>query len=352
VRFWLTAAPARHSWEDETDDTRYKMDKYLFKMCNKERFLELIHDFVLFDGGIKKVPRTHQYFGIKAAQGYARQKKGGIIWHTQGSGKSIVMVLLAKWILENNPHARVAIITDRDELDKQIERVFRDAGETIKRTSSGRDLMNQLGQATPRLLCSLVHKFGRKDVDDFDAFIKDLQAQPSKTVGEVFVFVDECHRTQSGKLHKVMKAMMPNAIFVGFTGTPLLKKDRESSMEVFGGYIHTYKFSEGVEDGVILDLVYEARDIDQRLGSQDKIDQWFEAKTKGLNDWQKDELKKQWGTMKSVLSSKSRMERIVNDIVFDFATKPRLSSERGLRPPMWLTCRCVEWHWQMVRVYG
>ena len=155
------------------------------------------------------------------------------------------MVLLAKWILENNPNARVAIITDRDELDKQIERVFTEAGEAIKRTSSGRDLMSQLGQAKPRLLCSLVHKFGRKDVDDFDAFIKELEAQPSQTVGEVFVFVDECHRTQSGKLHRVMKAMMPNAVFIGFTGTPLLKKDRQTSLEVFGGYIHTYKFSEG-----------------------------------------------------------------------------------------------------------
>ena len=163
--------------------------------------------------------------------------------------------------------------------------------------------MSQLGQAKPRLLCSLVHKFGRKDVDDFDAFIKELEAQPSPTVGEVFVFVDECHRTQSGKLHRVMKAMMPNAVFIGFTGTPLLKKDAQTSLEVFGGYIHTYKFSEGVEDGVVLDLVYEARDIDQRLGSEDKIDAWFEAKTKGLNDWQKDELKKQWGTMQKVLSS-------------------------------------------------
>ena len=129
-----------------------------------------MHDFVLFDGGVKKLPRVHQYFGVKAAQEHVRQKKGGIIWHTQGSGKSIVMVLLAKWILENNPNARVAIITDRDELDKQIERVFTETGEAIKRTSSGRDLMSQLGQATPRLLCSLVHKFGRKDVDDFEAF--------------------------------------------------------------------------------------------------------------------------------------------------------------------------------------
>jgi type I restriction enzyme, R subunit len=159
------------------------------------------------------------------------------------------VVLLAKWILEANPNARVAIITDRDELDRQIAGVFTEAGEPIKRTSSGIDLMHQLGQATPRLLCSLIHKFGRKDVDDFDAFVKQLEAQPSKTVGAVFVFVDECHRTQSGKLHRVMKAMMPNAVFIGFTGTPLLKK--QTSLEVFGGYIHTYKFCEAVDDEVV-----------------------------------------------------------------------------------------------------
>jgi type I restriction enzyme, R subunit len=315
--------------EDEADDSRFTLDKYLLKMCRKDRLIDLMHDFVVFDSGVKKLPRVHQYFGIQAAQQHVREKKGGIIWHTQGSGKSIVMVLLAKWILENNPKARVAIVTDRDELDKQIERVFSEAGEPIKRTNSGRDLMRQLGQATPRLLCSLVHKFGRRDVDDFENFIKELQAQPSPTVGEVFVFVDECHRTQSGKLHRVMKAMMPNAVFIGFTGTPLLKKDRETSLEVFGGYIHTYKFSEAVEDEVVLNLIYEARDIDQRLGSQDKIDAWFDAKTKALNDWQRDELRKKWGTMQSVLSSRSRIDRVVSDVIFDFSVKPRLSSERG-----------------------
>ena len=315
--------------EDEGDDSRFKLDKYLLRMCRKDRLIELMHDFVLFDGGVKKLPRAHQYFGVKTAQQHVRDKKGGIIWHTQGSGKSIIMVILAKWILENNPDARVAIVTDRDELDKQIERVFTEVGEAIKRTSSGRDLMKQLGQATPRLLCSLVHKFGRQDVDDFDAFIRALEAEPSPTVGEVFVFVDECHRTQSGKLHRVMTAMMPDAVFIGFTGTPLLAKDRATSLEVFGGYIHTYKFSEGVEDGVVLDLIYEARDIDQRLGSEDKIDAWFEGKTKGLNDWQKGELKNQWGTMQNVLSSRSRMDRVVSDIVFDFSVKPRLSSECG-----------------------
>lgn len=255
---------------------------------------------------------------------------GGIIWHTQGSGKSIVMVLLAKWILENNAKARVAIITDRDELDTQIEGVFRDAGEnSIHRTNSGRDLMAQLGQPKPRLLCSLVHKFGRRDIGDWEAFIKDLKAKPSPTYGDVFVFVDECHRTQSGKLNEVMKAMMPNAVFIGFTGTPLLRRDAKTTLEVFGHYIHTYKFSEAVADQVVLDLVYEARDIDQWVSSPEKVDQWFDAKTKGLNDWQKDELKKKWGTMQTVLSSRARMDKVVEDIIFDFSVKPRLSSERG-----------------------
>jgi len=315
--------------EDEADNAGFKIDKYLAKLCDKRRLIELMHDFVLFDGGVKKLPRVHQYFGMKAAQQHVRERKGGIIWHTQGSGKSIVMVLLAKWILENNPNARVAIITDRAELDKQIKRVFTDAGEAIHRTSSGRDLMAKLGEAKPRLLCSLVHKFGKQGGDDFDAFIKELEANPANTVGEIFVFVDECHRTQSGKLHKAMKALMPHAVFVGFTGTPLLKRDKQTSLEVFGSYIHTYKFSEAVEDEVVLDLIYEARDIDQKLGSEDKIEAWFEAKTKGLNHWQKDELKKKWGTMQNVLSSRSRMERVVQDVIFDFNVKPRLSSQRG-----------------------
>lgn len=315
--------------EDEADNTRFKLDKYLLKMCRKDRLIELMHDFVVFDAGIKKLPRAHQYFGVKAAQEHVDAYKGGIIWHTQGSGKSIVMVLLAKWILENKPNARVLILTDRDELDKQIEGVFAGSGHAIYRTSSGRDLMAQLGQATPRLLCSLVHKFGRKGVDDFDAFIEELKSQASPAVGELFVFVDECHRTQSGKLNRTMKAILPGAVFVGFTGTPLLKADKQTSLEVFGGYIHTYKFDEAVEDEVVLDLVYEARDIEQTLGSQDKIDAWFDAKTKGLNDWQKAALREKWGTMQNVLSSRSRMERVVADIVFDFSVKPRLSSERG-----------------------
>lgn len=315
--------------EDIADNSRNLLDKYLLKICDKERFIDLLYNFVLFDGGVKKLPRVHQYFGIKEAQKYVNRYEGGIIWHTQGSGKSITMVWLAKWVLENKPKARVIILTDRDELDKQIKDVFTDAGEKIHRTSSGKDLMKQLGQAKPRLLCSLVHKFGKKDVGNFNKFIKELESQPSQTIGELFVFVDECHRTQSGRLHRTMKAMMPSAVFIGFTGTPLLKKDKKTSMEVFGKYIHTYKFNEGVEDKVILDLMYEARDIDQRLSSTKKIDRWFDLKTQGLNDFQKMEIKKKWGTMQKLLSSKSRMSKIIDDIVFDFSDRPRLSSQNG-----------------------
>ena len=315
--------------EDESENHGSKLDKYLKKLCHKSRFLELIHDFILFDGGIKKLPRFHQYFGIKAAQRHVMERKSGIIWHTQGSGKSIVMVLLARWILENNPYARIAIITDRDELDKQIEGVFHAAGETISRSTSGNDLMAQLGQPKPRLLCSLIHKFGVRGVEDFEAYVEGLRGQPSPTVGEIFVFVDECHRTQSGKLHRLMKAVMPQSIFIGFTGTPLLKKDRPTTMEVFGSYIHTYKFPEAVEDKVVLDLVYEARDIEQTLGSSEKIDAWFETKTRNLNSWQKAELKTQWGTMQQVLSSRSRMNKVVADIILDFSIKPRLNTDRG-----------------------
>lgn len=330
LRYGTVGTPEKYflKWKEKSD-VENLLDKYLLILCDKQRFLEIIHDFMLFDGGVKKISRGHQYFGLKEAQESVKQKEGGIIWHTQGSGKSLVMVWLAKWILENNPNARVVIITDRDELDKQIERVFNDVGEDMVRTKSGKDLMKQLGNTLPRLLCSLVHKFGKKDVDNFKAFIEEIESGPTKTVGEIFVFVDECHRTQSGKLHKVMKAVMKNAIFFGFTGTPLLKKDRKTSIEVFGKYVHTYKFNEAVEDEVIRDLVYEARDIDQKITSQKKIDEWFGVKTKGLNDFQKTELKKKWGTMQKVLSSLSRSNKIVSDIVFDFNVKRRLSSDLG-----------------------
>ncbi len=316
--------------EDEDDNEGYKLDKYLKKLCQKERLVDIIYNGVVFDAGVKKLPRPHQYFGLKEAQKFVRRKEGGIIWHTQGSGKSLMMVMLGKWILENVANSRIVILTDRTELDDQIERVFKDVGETdVAKTRSGKELMSFLTSSRPRLVCSLIHKFGNKSETDFDAFIKDLQENPVQTQGEIFVFIDECHRTQSGKLNQVMKTILHNAVFIGFTGTPLLKEDRKTTMDVFGRYIHTYKFNEAVDDGVVKDLMYEGRAIEQTLTSQTKVDQWFEAKTAGLNDFQKNELKKKWGTMQNVLSSKSRMEKIVADIIVDFSTKPRLRSQSG-----------------------
>ncbi len=313
----------------------HRLDKNIIEMLNKKRFLELIHDNIVFDRGIKKLSRPNQYFGLKAAQEHIRKREGGIIWHTQGSGKSLTMVWLTKWIRENVENARVLIITDRVELDEQIEKVYKGVDEHIYRTKSGSDLIDKLNSNSPWLLCSLVHKFGGKDeIDekDIDEYIKSLKASlPTnfKAKGDIYVFVDECHRTQSGKLHEAMTTLLPDALFIGFTGTPLLKKDKKKSIEVFGKYIHTYKFDEAVKDKVILDLRYEARDIEQKIESMDKIDQWFDAKTRGLTDFAKTELKQKWGTIKKVFSSKSRLEKVVADVMLDMETKERLQNGRG-----------------------
>ena len=332
LRYGTTGTPSKFflTWKEGAPDfSLTRLDRDLLKVCRKDRLIELMRDFVLFDAGRKKLPRVHQYFGIKAAQAFMRRREGGILWHTQGSGKSIVMVLLARWILSTNPNARVVIITDRDELDQQIKDVFGAAGERMHRSSSGADLLQVLSQPSPRLICSLVHKFGARGVEDFEAHIARLIQEPCTTYGELFVFVDECHRTQSGKLHRLMKAILREATFYGFTGTPLLTKDRATTLEVFGRYIHVYKYSEAVADQVVLDLVYEARDIDQRISSQEKVDQWFDAKTADLNPWQVRELKRYWGTMQAVLSSKSRINRIVMDIIHDLTTQADLASERA-----------------------
>jgi len=322
------------------------------QLCRKERVLELIHDLIVFDAGTKKICRHNQYFGVKAAQERVRRREGGIIWHTQGSGKSLTMVWLAKWIRENVTDARVLIVTDRTELDEQIEKVFKGVDEDIYRTKSGADLVQVLDGSKEWLVCSLIHKFGRgEDISDkdIDEYVEDIRRNLPKDFrpkGRIFVFVDECHRTQSGKLHRAMKTLLPDAMLIGFTGTPLLKTDKATSIETFGPYIHTYKYDEAVRDGAVLDLRYDARDIDQQITSPDKVDQWFDAKTKGLSDYARAQLKQRWGTMQKVLSAQDRLRKIVADIMLDMETRPRLADGHGnallVTSSIYSACRLFE----------
>lgn len=337
LRYGSIQTPEKYylTWKEESPIDN-PLDRALTQLCSKARLLEFIHDFIVFDAGVKKLCRHNQYFGVRAAQDFVRRREGGIIWHTQGSGKSLTMVWLTKWIRENVKDARVLIITDRTELDEQIETVFKGVKEEIYRTKSGADLIEKLNSTSPWLLCSLIHKFGAREggeaVGDIDTYIKEIKnALPRDFLvkGDLYVFVDECHRTQTGDLHKAMKTILPDALFIGFTGTPLLKADKKRSIEVFGRYIHTYKFDEAVKDKVVLDLRYEARDIDQKITSQAKIDQWFDAKTRGLTDLAKAQLKKRWGTMQSVHSCQSRLEKIAADIMLDMATRDRLANNNG-----------------------
>ena len=320
---------------DKAAQYDYPLDRNIVELLNKDRFIELIHDFIVFDRGQKKHCRPNQYFGIKSAQDFIQRREGGIIWHTQGSGKSLSMVWLTKWIREFNPNARVIVITDREELDEQIEKVFKGVQEDIYRTKSGKDLLVQLNDTSHWLICSLIHKFGGKeelDEKDIESYLQELRSSiPSdfEAKGDIYVFVDECHRTQSGKLHEAMKQFVPNALFIGFTGTPLMKSDKQTSLEIFGRYIHTYKFDEAVNDKVVLDLRYEARDIEQKITSSEKIDEWFDLKTRGLTEFAKAELKQRWGTIKKVYSSKSRLEKIVMDMMLDMERKERLQNGNG-----------------------
>ena len=328
LRYGTATTPAEFFVEWKSKDTSplttgALLDRPLSAMCEKSRLLDLVRNFIIFDAGRKKVPRVHQYFGVQAAQERIMKREGGVIWHTQGSGKSILMVLLTKWLLEHDPEARILIITDRDELDKQIEGVMRNAGvisddSPSPRITSRAEFVQKLAAPSPRLLCALLHKFQ-----------PDLTSPPPAVRGRFYVFVDECHRTQGGGMNKQMKRWLEGAIFVGFTGTPLLRQDKQTTRDIFGTYIHTYKFHEGVADKVILDLKYEARDVPQRLISQTAIDAWFAQKTKGLNNFQRSVLRERWATMEKLMSAGERKQRVIASIIEDFGLKPRLNNDRG-----------------------
>lgn len=337
-KFWLR-------WKEPDVSIPNELDRSVTQWFNKERLLEMIHDFLVFDAGVKKVCRPNQYFAVKAAQPRCEKKEGGVIWEAQGSGKSLIMVWLAEWIHENIDNSRVVIITDREELDEQISDGFKDTGETIARAKSGAGLIGMLNDEAPWLLCTLIHKFGKKNVESkgdmagvksaipLEKYLEDIVAQlpqEFKAKGNIFVFIDECHRTQGGYLHEAMKTIMgKDVMMIGFTGTPLLHTQKKDTWQTFGPLIHAYRFNEAVEDGVILDLRYESRNVDQFLGNKDKIDAWFEKKTKGLNKVAAARLKGRWATMQNIFSSRQRIDAVVGDICLDMDTTPMLVNRRG-----------------------
>lgn len=337
-KFWLR-------WKEPDASIPNELDRSVTQWFNKERLLEMIHDFLVFDAGVKKVCRPNQYFAVKAAQPRCEKKEGGVIWEAQGSGKSLIMVWLAEWIHENIDNSRVVIITDREELDEQISDGFKDTGETIARAKSGAGLIGMLNEEAPWLLCTLIHKFGKKNVEGkgdmagvkseipLEKYLEEIVAQlPQgfKAKGNIFVFIDECHRTQGGYLHEAMKTIMgKDVMMIGFTGTPLLHTQKKDTWQTFGPLIHAYRFNEAVEDGVILDLRYESRKVDQFLGNKDKIDAWFEKKTKGLNKVAAARLKSRWATMQNIFSSRQRIDAVVGDICLDMDTTPMLVNRRG-----------------------
>lgn len=366
-KYWLRwKEPAGEAYDYDTNkpldytpkfcqqDFPNELDRSILQMTDPERLLEFLHDCVVFDGGVKKVARPNQYFGLKSAKVRVKNHQDGIIWHSQGSGKSLTMVWLAQWIKENAGNdPRVLIITDRDELDKQIKNGFIDAGEQPVKAKSGSHLLSMLngtnmgrGEETqPSLMCTLIHKFGiaGQEENGMSAEDRKLKGKRSpeqymhdlaeklpkgfKTKGNMYVFVDECHRTQGGILNKAMKRIMGDGVMlIGFTGTPLLKGDkgRLTSKDNFGPYIHTYKFDEAVDDGVVRDLRYEARHVEQELEDNISFDTLFEAKTKGLTSKAKEELQERWATMQHLYSSKERVKYICNSIIYDMDLIPAL----------------------------
>ena len=337
LRYGVIGTPEEHwrRWK-EMDASNHGNDSPLLSdlahLCARERLLEVIHDFVAFDAGVKKVCRPNQYFGVKAAQGHVKRREGGIIWHTAGQRQEPHDGIAG----EVDPGERPGRTRARDHRPHRTRRSDRrglhGGGEDIHRTASGADLAKTLADPAMPLVCSLVQKFGASGEGDIDRYVRDLSSQMGagfRPAGDIYVFVDECHRTQSGKLHGAMTKLLPEARLIGFTGTPLLKSDKRQSIETFGPYIHTYKYDEAIGDEVVLDLRYEARDIDQHLTSEAKVDQWFNLKTKGLSDLARAQLRRRWGTMQKVTSSRDRSGKIVNDILFDMETKDRLMSGRG-----------------------
>ncbi len=292
-----------------TNRTPTEQDRTIISLLCKERVMELIRYFVLFDANVKKICRYQQYFAIKEIFKTIQQpdekgnRRSGVIWHTQGSGKSLTMVMLAKYILmelsAHNP--RVVIVTDRKELDRQIAATFAHTRLNPARASSGRNLVNLLDKGRADVITTVINKFNTADKMECKNLSRD-----------VFLLVDESHRSNYGLLATKMRAVFPNACYIGFTGTPLMKKEK-NTMAKFGTLIHKYTIQDGVEDGAIVPLIYEGRFVEQNV-DEENIDLWFEQTTKRLTEAQRDDLSRKWSSIRRLTSTDARIKRIALDI--------------------------------------
>lgn len=299
------------NWLDKTVEGRLPtmQDKNIISLFHPERLLELTQFFTLFDKDVKKVARYQQYFAIKEIIKTIEERdengnrQSGVIWHTQGSGKSLTMVMLAKYILSElrgyNP--KVIVVTDRVELDKQIHKTFSHTRLKASRAISGSHLVDLINDNHSDIVTTLVHKFGTASSKQ-----KPIESR------DIFVLVDESHRTQYGELHLKMKKVFPNACYLGFTGTPLMKKEKNTLIK-FGKLIHKYTIADGVRDKAIVPLLYEGKMVEQSV-NQKAIDHRLEMITRNLNDKQKEEVKQRWSKYEKLASSEQRIYLIAEDI--------------------------------------
>ncbi len=288
-----------------------KLDQTIVSLFSKERTLSLIHSYIIFDGKTKKIARYQQYFAVEKIMHRVKhfdntgRRAGGLIWHTQGSGKSLTMVMLAKVIKKEIVNSKIVIVTDRKNLDKQIHNTFNSSEVKASRARSGHDLIELLQSGKP-VITTIINKF--KKVKNEKVVLNDPN---------IFILVDEAHRTQNtdkmDSLHKSMKKVFPSACYLGFTGTPLMKKEK-SSFDKFGGEIHRYTIDQAVRDKAVLPLLYEGRMVDQWVSDEKGLDRRFEKIAKHLNDEQKLDLKRKWARFQKVASSERRLEMVMLDI--------------------------------------
>lgn len=300
-------------------------DKIFTAMLMPERLLEITRYFILFDANVKKVCRYQQYYGvknvIKTINTYNKDgnRQGGIIWHTQGSGKSLTMVMIANYILSNiKPgESKVVIVTDRKELDKQITRTFSNTKIKPSRATSGKGLINLIKEGKSDVITSIINKFNLAEKFSVKNESKDI-----------FILVDESHRSNYGEFHIKMKRVFPNACYIGFTGTPLMKNDK-TAIKFGGNYIHKYTIKDGVDDKSIVPLIYEGRFVEQRVDS-DNIDLWFKKTCQRLTDKQKDELSRKWSSIQKLNSTNARIERIALDIDEHFSNNIKATGFKAM----------------------